>query len=91
MLFVRRRIKDLLTAELFEPMDRTIYKRVRYTIETELASLQAQGMFKLARVDVPTLPQDIKKDLERNVLRAKVLIRPNDVSEALIIDFEEPI
>ena len=91
LLFVRRRIRDLLRQELFEPLTRNIYPRVRGKITRELAGFQAQGMFKLSIVEVPSLPQEIKKDVERNVLRAKILIRPNDVSETFIIDLEEPL
>ena len=54
-----------------------------------LVTTQAQGAFKFFQIAMPRTLQENQEAVNNNRVDIKILIRPNDVSEDLIVDFSE--
>lgn len=89
ILYVKRRVRAIVRSYLFRQIDVDIYRQLRDELTATLAGLQALGVFKYSQVEISEDPREIEKDKQRNLIRAKILIRPNDVAEHLIIDADE--
>ena len=91
ILYVKRRVRAIVRSYLFRQLDIDVYRQLRDELSASLAGLQALGAFKYFQIEISEDPREIEKDKQRNLIRAKVLIRPNDVSEHLIVDADEAL
>lgn len=89
LLHVRRAVRETMESFIFEKLTPGLYVKVRNSLNDVLIEMQSQGMFKFYQLDVPETLQENREDVNKNALRARILIRPNDASESLIIDSSE--
>tara|TARA_Y100001972_G_C7516850_1_gene260903 strand:- start:354 stop:659 length:306 start_codon:yes stop_codon:yes gene_type:complete len=89
ILYVKRRVRSIVRKYLFKQLDVDIYRQLRGELTTTLTGMQALGVFKYFQVEISEDPREIEKDKQRNLIRAKILIRPHDVADHLIIDADE--
>tara|TARA_B100000674_G_C37978090_1_gene980520 strand:- start:7208 stop:8536 length:1329 start_codon:yes stop_codon:yes gene_type:complete len=91
LLFVRKEVKRVLKIFLFQNMTETLYRTMRGELETLLSGLQQQGVFKFYQLQVPNTLRENQSDVNNNTMRIKILIRPNNATESLIVDMEEAL
>ena len=72
-------------------MTETLYRTMRGELETLLSGLQQQGVFKFYQLQVPNTLRENQSDVNNNTMRIKILIRPNNATESLIVDMEEAL
>ena len=89
LIQVRREVGKLIRERfLFDQITQTNLASLKLAIQSVLRNLQSSGAFKFSVVDVDgeTTSQE---DMNRNIIRGRILIRPHDVSETYILDVEE--
>lgn len=95
ILEIRRRVKQaLLSAHLFEGNNRTTMQSAKATVEAVLNEMGSQGAFRAASVRTLGLEDTTEEsaktlrqqDVQNNVLRLEVSIKPTDGGKPIVFD-----
>lgn len=89
LLLVRSRVRATMRNFLFDKLTPGLYLKMRNALTETLVTTQAQGAFKFFQIAMPRTLQENQEAVNNNRVDIKILIRPNDVSEDLIVDFSE--
>lgn len=85
LIHIRRGLKSLAPALLFEPNDRILWNTFVGTVEPFLRGIQTRrGLYDFRVIaDETTTTAD---DIDNGIMRAKVLVKPTRAAEVIIID-----